>query len=429
MTDRTLLFWQLMGLWALLTLFAAFTLFVLTLRQRRVRTLLPRLLLLLVLYVFVQYVIDLVKPNPYYPEMAAGVSWLAALPKPATVGFLLGCGLLCLLQLRRLDRKEKNGVTAMSVKEAVDSLPTGLCFYLPGGRIVLVNRAMEDLCIAALGTTLVNGESFRRRLFEEEALVPGAALGREPEALLTLPDGSAWTLSESLAAYKDAPLYMLTASNVTELYRKNLSLRQMRRELAALNDRLTLYYREIVDLTTRKEVLDARVRLHDSLGGELLIIRHYLQNGGSEAERRALETRLRQSAGLLQAVQKPALRDEYALILDTAEKLRFHIVIDGPLPQTEPRKHIIATALHECLTNTLRHARGDALYLTLREGEDGLTAVFTNNGAQPEGPVQERGGLAALRKLTEEVGGTMEVVSQPVLTITLKLPKEEEHAL
>ena len=252
MTDRTLFFWQLMGLWSLLTLFAAFTLFVLTLRQRRVRTLLPRLLLLLVLYVFVQYVIGLVKPEPYYPEMAAGVRWLAALPKPAAVGFLLGCSLLCLLQLRRLDREEKNSVTAMSVKEAADSLPSGLCFYLPGGRIVLVNRAMEDLCLAALGTTLVNGESFRQRLFEEEALVPGAALGREPETLLTLPDGSAWALSESLAAYKDAPLYMLMAANVTELYGKNLRLREMRRELATLNDRLTLYYREIVDLTARK---------------------------------------------------------------------------------------------------------------------------------------------------------------------------------
>ena len=105
------------------------------------------------------------------------------------------------------------------------------------------------------------------------------------------------------------------------------------------------------------------------------------------------------------------------------------LVLDGPLPAREPFKHILATAMHECLTNTLRHAHGDTLYLTVRDREDGLTVVFTNNGTQPETPVQERGGLTALRKLTEEAGGTMEVVSQPAITVTLKLPKEVEHAL
>lgn len=424
------LYWPLTGLGTLLIVLAVVVLFILAIRQRKYRMLLPWIVLFPALYLFLLYAFcwPRVLP-PIFPGMDDFSHWLVSRPKAALPVFPLCCAVLCLVQLRRLYRLERTSVTPMSVKEAVDSLPAGLCFYLTGGRIVLVNRTMEDLCAAALGETLINGERFRQRLLSGEGLRDGTALRSEPEPLLVMADGSAWAISERPVEDRGETLHMLLASNVTELYRKNLSLRQMRQALASLNDRLTLYYREIVDLTVQKEVLAARVRVHESMGGSLLMMKQYLQSGGSEAEGRALEERLRQSAGLLRTVQKPTVRDEYALILDTAEKLRFRIVIDGSLPQTEPRKHIIATALHECLTNTLRHARGDTLCLTLRERDGCLTAVLTNNGAQPREPVREGGGLSALRKLTEDAGGAMEVVSLPELTVTLKLPKEAPYAL
>ena len=424
------LYWPLTGLATLLIVLTVVVLFILAIRQRKYRMLIPWVLLFPALWLFLLYTFCWPKVlPPLFPGMDAFSHWLISRPKAALLVLPLCCVVLCLVQLRGLYRLERTSISSMSVKEAVDSLPTGLCFYLEGGRIVLVNRAMEDLCGAALGEALINGERFRQRLFSDEGLTEGTAFRSAPDPLLVLADGSAWALSERPAEYRGERLHMLLASNVTELYRKNLSLQQMRRELASLNDRLTLYYREIVDLTVQKELLAARVRVHESMGGSLLMMKQYLQNGGSEAEGRALEARLRQSAGLMQASQKPTVRDEYALILDTAEKLRFRIVIDGPLPQAEPRKHIIATALHECLTNTLRHARGDTLCLTLRERDGCLTAVFTNNGTQPQEPVREGGGLSALRKLTEEAGGTMDVVSLPELTVTLKLPKEAQYAL
>ena len=49
------------------------------------------------------------------------------------------------LALMAARRGERARITPMSVKEAVDSLPSGVCVYLPGGRVILINRAMERL--------------------------------------------------------------------------------------------------------------------------------------------------------------------------------------------------------------------------------------------------------------------------------------------
>ena len=63
------------------------------------------------------------------------------------------------------------------------------------------------------------------------------------------------------------------------------------------------------------------------------------------------------------------------------------------------------------------------------EGEERMIVTFTNNGEAPAGEIEEKGGLASLRELTEKVGGTMTVCTGPSFAIRLELPKEVENAL
>ena len=126
-------------------------------------------------------------------------------------------------------------------------------------------------------------------------------------------------------------------------------------------------------------------------------------------------------------------RDEYELMFRTAETLGVHIRLTGELPRTEPQKHVLAMAIHECITNTLRHAHGNELCIECRTvpspGGETIAAVFTNNGQQPMEEIREKGGLRSLRTMAEDLGGTMTVRSLPEFSITLELPKEVTHVL
>ncbi|MBR6376564.1 MAG: hypothetical protein IKS05_02235 [Oscillospiraceae bacterium] len=354
---------------------------------------------------------------------------LASLPPGLVFGLLLALGLLLGLCSRDLARRERQQITAMSVKAAVDSLPAGLCFWLPGGRIVLVNETMQGLCQRVTGEYLANGERFRRRLSEDEALPVKRPVTEDGLLVLELSDGSAWAFCESQGTYRDGPMFMLTATEVTELMEKSESLRQLRQQLAGLNRQLAEYYQDVAALTTQKEILEARVRLHDEMGAELLMMQRWLLQGGGDEQQQEIEARLRQSLSFLKARPSTDSRDEIRMILDTAERLKLRVIIQGNLPETQPLRHILATALHECMTNTLRHAGGNRLTMTLLDAGDWLQVRLTNNGAQPTEPIRESGGLKSLRTMTEQAGGSMRVQLSPVFAVCLELPKEVEHAI
>ena len=54
----------------------------------------------------------------------------------------------------------KNTVTRSSIKEGIDKLSSGLCFYVDGGRVVLSNQRMNELCFRLLGRDLQNAALF-----------------------------------------------------------------------------------------------------------------------------------------------------------------------------------------------------------------------------------------------------------------------------
>ena len=99
----------------------------------------------------------------------------------------------------------------------------------------------------------------------------------------------------------------------------------------------------------------------------------------------------------------------------------------GSLPEKGQRREILMAAMHECLTNTVKHAQGSRMQVSLRYVKDLLTVKITNDGIQPEGPIQETGGLRNLRHRVEAAGGTMKVESSPQFALWILLRKGEEQ--
>lgn len=143
---------------------------------------------------------------------------------------------LCLsmvLLLRQVLRDRRCRITAMSVKEAMDNLPVALCCWLPGGRIVLANTAMETLCQAAAGEILYSGVRLYQ-LLTQEPPAHGCRLAEAGDAkILLLPDGAARALSLQTLTWAGSKLCVLLATDVTEAWGKNLPFSTVRRRRQA----------------------------------------------------------------------------------------------------------------------------------------------------------------------------------------------------
>jgi len=420
-------FWLFAGPLSICLFWASAGLAVLSLRRKRHGFLLCGIILMAGTYYLVQFISYYTEPIANDPRTLEIAVSFAALPHLLHFLLLAGIGSVIGTLYRSLIRYGKNQITPMSVREAVDSLPSGICCFLTDGRILMINTAMQDLC-KALGRLPLSGKEIREGLFSGMLVSGYRVTALEDTVLIAAPDGTVWSLEKRNGSIDGKAVHSVIATDVTELYQKTVLLRRREEKLSELNERLTEYNREIVSLTAEKEKLSARVRLHDEFGEDLLTIRRCLERGGSEKDREDIRRRLRRNVSFLLTGDVPAAEDEYVLLKKTAAQLGVKVTVQGSLPQAEPQKHAAATAIHECFTNTLRHAHGDELRISSEEQGDRYLICLTSNGEQPAGPIRETGGLKSLRELTEYIGGTMELSYSPVYTVTLILPKEVPNA-
>lgn len=306
-------------------------------------------------------------------------------------------------------------ITATSIKEAIDDLPVGICCYEPNGQIVLKNHRIERICRAYTGKALLNATAFLNAIIAESKQT-------EKGAIIQLDNGEVFTFTDRLMKDESSNLRMISLVDITEQYKNTETLEEKRQLVAKLNEELVLYGKQIVDSISAREILEAKVKIHDELGVNLLASKHYILSGGTEDERANIEAALRRNLQYLKQEKEIVSSDEYAVIFETAKKLDIKLNLIGSLPDSEPQRHIIVTGIHECLTNTIRHANGDELTIKLEETKTELKVEYTNNGKNPDGEIKEHGGLLLLRTLVEKHGGTMEIncIPQFVLRLTLK---------
>ena len=418
-----------LGVISVLLFFGAVVVVAFLVRQKRKRELRLAVPMLVSTYICEQC-FDLYLSGAAYSDTALKIrEMLLSVPTVVPLLYCIAMAVLEAMLLNNIHRHKYERITGMSIKEAMDGFPDGVLCYAPKGRVMLVNQAMKEFCRQMTGDELVNGDLFTQQMLSGQ-IRPGCRIVTVgDENVFVLPDETVWKINLQDIPFEDSEVRMLTASEITEEYRKTEELRTMQEGLAALGERLAKVNREIVDLTAEREMLNAKIRIHDEMGKNLLIVKHFILNGGTESEKAAMIGSLYQNVSFLMKDLPAGTRDECELMIDTASRLGVTVFVTGTIPDCEPQRHILATAIHECFTNTLRHAHGNELYMNIEDDENRLRVVLTNNGKKPAGEIEERGGLALLRDLTEREGGRMTILKNPSYAVVLELPKEEYYGI
>lgn len=337
------------------------------------------------------------------------------------VGLLAALSLAAVvLMALRLWRLRKRVLTAQSLCEGLDQLSDGISYSSPDGFPKMVNSRMQAISNAAFGAGLTDTRRLDERLRSRDML-PGCTVEEEMKnTFLRLPDGTVWRLKRQQVETNGQPMVEMLAYDETERYNDLAELRQRNETLENVNRELRGYLNNMNRIVREREVLAAKTRLHNELGQSLLAIEAYLKD--TAGNRAALMQQLRQTILLLQSDAPDQLGDPMAELLQAAKALDLEIQTDGEIPPNW--KSLIEIAIHECLTNTVKHARGRLVQVKITQDAENDVITLTNDGDPPDGPVRETGGLANLRALTERQGGTMIIESAPVFRLVLRLKKE-----
>ena len=314
-------------------------------------------------------------------------------------------------------RLRRTMLTRSAIKESIDHLTTGLCFYAGNGRVMLVNHRMNQLCHTMLGRDLQNAARMWQELSSGH-MQPGVvrlSMGNHPS--FRLPDGTVWTFSQE----KLHGVFQITAADTTQLHRLTQDLKQKNIALAALHLRLKEYEENVDELTRFKERLETKARIHSELGQALLTTRRYLMD--TEGKKQAPFDIWKRCIAMLRMETEPTTTQSLQMIIQTANAFGVAVEVSGQSPQQQKINQLFMETAAEALTNAVRHAGAKTLHIRFSETDTHYVVSIQNDGRLPEGPISEGGGLSSLRRKAEAAGGSMRVDCQPAYALTLSAAK------
>ena len=341
---------------------------------------------------------------------------------PAAIFAVILCNLIYLIVWEY--RFRKNTITRSSIKEGVDKLTSGLCFYLDGGRVILANRCMQELCFAITGRDLQNAQHFWNILNAGEIQTDVRRLSAGERPSFRLPNGSVWDFARECLS----GVIQLTAANTTQIQSVMDVLKEKNTELAALNLRLKKYGENVDELTRSRERLETKARIHSELGQALLSTRRFLSEQ-DDMQTVPLEMWQRNIAMLRKEAVLKEDEQPLQMLSRIASATGMTIALTGTPPEEEKLQKLFVQAAAEALTNAMSHAHAKKLYIELRETPHDYTVCFKNDGDRPNAEITEGGGLGSLRKKIESEGGTMSVAGIPEFILTITLPKERRERI
>ena len=359
-----------------------------------------------------------------YEEIADSTIGMFAAINPGNTGFVAwlitiqGIIIFALLLrfawlLRKLWKHRKRLIKSRSIRETVNYLPGGLCFAAPNGRPVLTNRKMNELVYRLTGHTIMDAKlvwdelctfSSANGCFKlDDPWINREYLAEAPGngAYFLLPDNSVWRFKLEELTDSNPHYIQLEATDISELYGYSRELFENNQRLAAQYERQQRLLANIVEINHEKEILSMKMRIHDDLGRSILKTKQHLSNGT-----------LSENIPTLAEVWNNTIRclEDYTQIYadsgnlpenelqKAADMIGCRICYYGERPTGHKTALLFYAAVREALTNAVRHAAADELFVSIQRTSSEYKTPQTDQAVKGN---QTPGG----RQLTQENSG------------------------
>ena len=322
-------------------------------------------------------------------------------------------------------RLREDSLTRTSIKEALDLLPAGVAFAEMSGNVVFANLSINAISKSRTGKNMTDITGYDHNTVYSDGT-------------------KIWQFTLENINCREKQYIQLTANDITEEAGINNELKGKNKKLKEIRNRLEIYNRRAEQITISRELLNARRQVHSETGHILLASRHYMEHPDSIDEENFLNTLKLTNMHLLKEYEEDDTEaDSLAEAMEMAKAIAVRVKISGMIPEEGELRDILASAINECATNTKKHADGDTLTVTTEEKEDTVIYTLTGNGATPEKKttasdttfqkvvvhtgtmseniIKETGGLASLRTLVENSGGSMEIKAEETFTVIIKI--------
>ena len=328
--------------------------------------------------------------------------------------------------------------TVALIREAINSYPDGICFAAPGGRPILANKKINDICYMMTGHTVTNADRMWEELGDHRIQVtlpdPNGDASNDlnegtEQILCRLQNEQVWQFQRRQLMLDSGPVMQYEAADVSELYRYQKQLQEKNEQLSGMLERQKTLLQNIVENNLKKEVLHTKMRIHSDFGRLLVMTESRLSN---RDEREDDSDIFEAWDHVISDMENASERKELAAaspqteLLKMAEMIGCKVEFTGEQPKERRALLLLYAAIREALTNAVRHAGADRLIVEIRHDDRYYRVAISSNGRNDVMSVHEGGGLSDLRRRLEQEGAELSIDINGGVVMNVTIPKGED---
>ena len=336
----------------------------------------------------------------------------------------------------------KKNTSAKMIKKAIDSYPGGICFSALDGRVILVNEKMNKLMLELTGHTILNAKAAWEKLTnfanngKAEKLTQSwlpKDTNNENESthqqlFFRFSDNSVWRFE---LRFLDSNTVQVEAAEITELYRLSEELYENTIRLQDMQKRQKALLDSIVEVNLNKEILAAKMHIHDELGHCLLATTKAITEDrlaeNADTLRKSWNSTIQDFSNIstVWTVPDSSLQSE---LMQVAELIGCKVIFLGEQPTQRKALQLLYAAIREALTNAVRHANATGLMVKIEQDEKNYHIEISDNGGVSVSSITEGNGLSALRQRLEQEGATLKVLCDNSVSLLVDIPFDFDEA-
>lgn len=328
----------------------------------------------------------------------------------------------------------KKNTSAKMIKKAIDSYPGGICFSALDGRVILVNEKMNKLVLELTGHTILNAKVTWEELANfasngKAEKLDQSWLPKDPDKesihqqlFFRFSDSSVWRFE---LRFLDPDTVQIEAAEITELYRLSEELYENTIRLQDMQKRQKALLDSIVEVNLNKEILTAKMHIHDELGHCLLATTKAITEDSlaenADVLRENWNNTIRDFSNIptVWTVPDSSLQPE---LMQVAELIGCKVVFLGEQPKSRKALQLLYAAVREALTNAVRHADATELTVKIEQDEKSYHIEISDNGSVSVSSITEGNGLSALRQRLEQEGASLKVLCDNSVSLIVDIP-------
>lgn len=315
-----------------------------------------------------------------------------------------------------------------SVKKSMDNLPDGICFSKMDGTPLLVNRMMQDISFAVFGKMLANDLVCAKDIKNNNIKEGSKILQKDPLVIEAM--GRTWQIK----VIPHENVRETLAYDITLEWALYQQIQEKNKQIEKMNASLKDYQINVGKYTRQKEILQAKIKIHDKIGQSLIYFKRYLDmDVKTKEDRDKLISLWMESLVMLdEKSEDPDSAksiNKFKKLISTAKDIGVTVNVDGKLPAEDGDLNLLVKIVHESLNNAIRHGQAKNIWIDLGEDDVNINCRITNDGIIVHGPIIEKGGLKNIRQIIESCGGKMKTQSDSHFILDLTWPKGGNYDL